>query len=329
MSVNNKIKEYSLFGLIVFLLFILRAYNENEEVFRWDESVFLLNNVWAAILISYVFLPVFFYKKKFRQFSVYSLIVLIVSFLLEEFFIEQIFYPETRAIDFNLISIVKPMTNILLFVGYKFAWDALQKEKKIATLNVLLAESQLQHLKSQINPHFLFNNLNNLYSYSLESSDKTSEIILKLSSLLRYMLYECNDNMVALRGEIETLENYIELCNIQLEERGLITFNYDEFAANTSIAPLIYIVFVENAFKHASSSQTKNIKISVSISNEEEFIAFYCTNNFQNISNNSGLEHGIGLKNVEERLKICYGNNYKLQTNIKDGIFSVSLKLPK
>lgn len=326
---RKNIKEYSLFLVLAFVLFALKGYDRFTGTFRIYEFVFILNSLWVSLIICYWLLPSYLYRNREIQFIIYSSFFLIISFLLDELLFEKIFHASTKGAYFNLASIIEPITNISVFVGYKLAWDSMQKDKKIAKLNKLLAESQLQHLRSQINPHFLFNILNNLYSYSLENSEKTSQIILKLSSLLRYMLYKCNTNMVQLTNEINFLKSYIELCNIQLEERGEINIVYDKFPNKILIAPLILMVFVENAFKHSTSSMAKNILIKISVINEGDYLLFTCENNFYEQSNKIGLDPGIGLKNVKERLYLAYENRYSLQTKMKEGIYTVSLKLPK
>lgn len=110
----------------------------------------------------------------------------------------------------------------------------------------MVAESRMQFLKSQINPHFLFNNLNNLYAYALENSPKTPKIILELSALLRYMLYDCQADYVPLAKEIKCLNDFINLQELQIENRGTIEFNISGKAENQLVAPLILIVFIEN-----------------------------------------------------------------------------------
>lgn len=130
----------------------------------------------------------------------------------------------------------------------------------------MVKDSELQFLKSQINPHFLFNNLNNLYSHAIENSPKTPSIIIELSSVLRYMLYDCKENYVSLEKEISHLKNFTELYKLQIEHRGNIQFKTDTFEnSKFKIAPLILMVFIENAFKHSTSNQSDNIHITINV----------------------------------------------------------------
>src|SRR5690606_4936426 len=158
-----------------------------------------------------------------------------------------------------------------------------------------------QYLKSQINPHFLFNNMNNLYAYAVEQSPQTPEIILELSSVLRYMLYECTASYVPLKKEIEHLENYINLSKLQIEGRGHVNVDIGTIPSVYCIAPLIISVFVENAFKHSASSQTSNISIEVKVDIDAHgILQFNCNNTYLAQSNTQNLDAGIGLKNVKK-----------------------------
>jgi len=189
-------------------------------------------------------------------------------------------------------------------------------------------ESEMQFLKSQINPHFLFNNLNNLYSYAIEQSPKTPEIILELSGLLRYMLYECKEDFVPLTKEVEKLENFINLSEMQIEERGQVNFSTQNIQSNYQIAPLILIVFIENAFKHSTASQADNIEIDVNLELlETGELEFVCKNSFLLQSNTDSLSNGIGLENVKKRLELIYPNAYQINIQNNNNIYKVSLKI--
>jgi LytS/YehU family sensor histidine kinase len=212
-------------------------------------------------------------------------------------------------------------------VSFKMVWDLMYKLKEVEQLQSLVKESELQFLKSQINPHFLFNNLNNLYAYAMENSAKTPSIILELSSVLRYMLYDCKENKVALSKEIQHLENFVKLNELQIENRGIISFNNTISNTNFTIAPLILMVFIENAFKHAMASQTDKIQIKIDLKMKENKLYFSCENSFLEMKNNDSLHKGIGLQNVKKRLELLYPEKYDLQIDTKNGIYVVHLNL--
>ncbi len=321
-------REYLFLGILAVLVFLLKVFNRHEIVFRWNTAIFVFNYLLAAIFINYFLLPKFLYKKRIWWFSFFLIIIISVTILIEEIVLEHLFFPNSRALRFFIIdTLVDVIPPLILMVGYKFSWDAIQKENRIETLNRMVAESELQFLNSQINPHFLFNNLNNLYSYALEKSPKTPGIILQLSSILRYMLYDCRDKKVMLSKEIENLKDYIKLSELQLGDEGKVTFNVYGEARQLRIAPLILMVFVENAFKHASASQLKNVQINISIKINNNILYFYCENNYTESSNTEKLDNGIGLKNVKGWLDLNYTNKYKLNIEPQNNWYKVFLKV--
>jgi len=173
----------------------------------------------------------------------------------------------------------------------------------------------------------LFNNLNNLYSYSIENSPKTPSIILELSSVLRYMLYDCKEDYVCLVKEIQHLKNFTALNELQVEHRGEIQFKHsNDIPTHFNIAPLILNVFIENAFKHSTNSQSDNIKININIIIDEKgFVKFICKNNFLPLNNDKYLSKGIGLENVKKRLNLLYPNDHTLSINETHNSYEVIL----
>lgn len=289
-----------------------------------------INYVTAAVLINYLLLPKFLYPKKYISFTLYSLLIIAAVIVIEEGIIEQIFYPDTRGRSFPGVfnNLFTAMPIITILVGFKFAWDALYQRRQLEALESAIKESELQFLKSQINPHFLFNNLNNLYSYALEQSPKTPEIILELSGVLRYMLYECKEETVPLEKEMEQLKNFVNLSKLQLEERGNVAFIKPPQQSGYRIAPLILSVFIENAFKHSASSQHNDIDISVRLSwRSEGVLEFICENTFTENSNTESLSKGIGLQNVKKRLILLYPDRHHLQITNEQNRFQVILTL--
>lgn len=283
----------------------------------------------AALTISYFLLPRFFYKKRYWLFFISVSLLLLGVIFIEELVLEQIFYPTSRGKSFPGIThtLLEILPTILILVGFKFAWDAQQKQKELEQLNTKIAESQLQFLQSQVNPHFLFNNLNNLYAYALEKSPKTPKIILELSDLLRYMLYDCKEKLVPLAKEIEYLANFIRLQELQIEDRGTVNFTISGQASDKRIAPLLLVVFVENCFKHSTSSMTENIVIDIDLEIKGNQLRFRCANAFSENGNTQSLSKGIGLENVKTRLDLLYPNAYTLKIKTANNTYLVDLEL--
>lgn len=322
--------EYLFLTVLIVVVFIFYSFDRRHPGINPIQIVFFLNFVAAALVISYILLPRYFYTKKYTQFILYFCIVIALVIFVEEGILEQIYYPDTRGrrflgVFFNLLGCLPSITIICAF---KFAWDLLEKQSEVENLKSTIQESELQFLKSQINPHFLFNNLNNIYSLSIENSPRTPEMILELSAFLRYMLYECKARYVPLEREIDQLANFVHLSQMQIEGRGEVKFEVGEINPGYQIAPLILMVFVENAFKHSSSSQADDISIEIKIwMTDDHKLHFLCKNNYLDQSNIHDLSQGIGLENVRKRLELIYPNAHKLVIAQTDGQFEVNLTM--
>ena len=332
-TVSHKTFTLKELYFVVFLnivVFVFYAFDKRIPGLEAHQILFYLNFALAALFINYVLLPKFLYKNKYLMFTVSTFLVVITVIIIEEFVLERIFYPDTRGRRFSNIfyNLLNTLPTLTILVGFKFAWDAIIQQKEVQKLKNSVRESELQFLKSQINPHFLFNNINNLYAHALEQSPKTPEIILELSTVLRYMLYECKAKYVSLEKEIEQLKNYVNLSKFQIEGRGDLQFNCSEIPSNYKIAPLILSVFIENAFKHSASSLTDSININIDLKvTPEGLLTFKCSNTYTTATNVERLPHGIGLKNVQKRLQLLYPNNHDLHVTAKKGVYTVNLTM--
>lgn len=200
--------------------------------------------------------------------------------------------------------------------------DRIARQK--AETDLKLQEARLKLLQGQLHPHFLFNMLNNLYGLWMEKSDTTPEVILKLSSLLDYMLYQCNIDKIPLKKEIGFIQNYIELESIRHDQRLKVEMNLENYDENFQIAPLILFVFVENAFKHGANRNSGESHISLNLSSKERHLNFSISNNY---SINAKSNEGLGLNNVIERLEMIYKDKHKLIIDDKNGTYKVSLDI--
>ncbi|MFD1552504.1 histidine kinase [Putridiphycobacter roseus] len=334
LKTNNLLLEILFQLALAIIVFIFYAFERKhgQRSFNLEPAKIacFINYLVAAYFINYYLLPKFLYRKKYLLFSLLVLFVITCVIFIEEGIIERIYFPETKGSHFPgiFIGLTDALPTITIIAGFKFAWDALRKQKELEQLKLAVNESELQFLKSQINPHFLFNNLNNLYAYALEKSSKTPDIILELSAVLRYMLYECQAAYVSLEKEMIHLENFVNLSKLQFEERGTVHFTKPSNSTHYNIAPLILSVFVENAFKHSAASQTDNINIATSIElSDSGELLFTCENNFSVQSNTNSLPQGIGLENVKKRLTLIYPNAHALTINTENNIYKVTLTL--
>jgi len=204
-------------------------------------------------------------------------------------------------------------TAISSLVRIPLDWLKVQKEKKdLITKNI---QTELQFLKNQINPHFLFNTLNNLYALTLKKSDYAPEVVLKLSDMMRYMLYECNEKLVQLEKEILYIKNYIELEKIRLSKNADIEIEVIGNIDNTKVAPLLFIPFIENSFKHGLKTSLEKAYIKVSFIVRNDTIEFIVKNSkSQLMPGFTGKKiGGIGLANVKKRLELIYPNQHSLK----------------
>ena len=327
---NIEPKEILYQAIFLMALFFLYSFDKYSPKIELYKVIFFLHYALVAMIISYLFLPLFFYTKKYITLCIISIFILAYLYIMEEYVLEKIFFTNKRAqhisnIFFTLLDIV-PM--VLAMVSFKLAWDANKKQREVERLQSSVQESELRFLKSQINPHFLFNNLNNLYSYAIENSPKTPSIILELSTVLRYMLYDCKEDYVPLSKEIEHLKHFTALNELQIENRGKVTFSVNAITNNFEIAPLILMVFIENAFKHSTASQSNDILIDIVIDvTDEGTLNFKCKNSFLPNANNQSLSKGIGLKNVKKRLNLLYPNKHGLKITDTNNLYDVNLTL--
>ncbi len=206
-------------------------------------------------------------------------------------------------------------------------WARHQREK--TELEAQTMQSELNFLRTQINPHFLFNTLNNLYALTLKKSDKAPEIVIKLSEMMRYMLYECNEKEVPLVKEVNYIRNYLELerirqikeIDIQLKLNGMIT--------NQRIAPLMFIPFIENSFKHGLGNHTSQGYIHITLDVKPEKVHLNVVNSKPQTlpARSEKRSGGIGLVNVKRRLDLIYPKHHTLEIQDNPNSYEVDLDI--
>jgi two-component system, LytTR family, sensor kinase len=207
--------------------------------------------------------------------------------------------------------------HIYNYVKLKQAAQQLRIEKQAAELN---------YLKSQTNPHFLFNTLNNIYSLSRDKSDLAPESILRLSKILRFMLYETGGAYIAVEQELQIIADYIALEKLRYDETLLVNFNYDVEDMKQSLPPLLLIPLVENAFKHGVSETRDQPFIDIHLSIKNRELNFVVKNSTESFSSNLPTKENIGLSNLRRQLELLY-TDYKLSVKQGDGNFTAVLKI--
>ncbi|WP_408031213.1 sensor histidine kinase [Tenacibaculum xiamenense] len=268
---------------------------------------------WFAIFN--LFAPKFIQKYKKILITFYSIILLVF------------YYYRFQTDQYENYLIIKDEWILPILIGslplLVLLW-VYEQSKLIKTLRQEKSQAELSLLKTQINPHFFFNTLNNLYSLTIKNSTKAPEVILKLSDMMRYTIYEGEKENVSIEREINYLKNYIELHKIRHRNNNDIQFHIEN-TKNNLIAPLLFIILVENAFKHGMERLTSNAFIHIKLESNLKGVFFSIKNNFDEETKNQ--DSGIGLKNLKRRLALTYPDNHELHIKKSDKEFEVQLNI--
>ena len=326
--------------ILLWVVYLILPYLVVPERYGYSlapsELAIKVSYLFLALLNNFVLIPRFLHKSRYFLYAGLVLMVLAGGAFFEERILEYLFFPDTRGADFTLRGLQWSASKVgfvlILFSTFKLIWDYQQKQKQMNELEKEKIESELKFLKSQINPHVLFNNLNNIYSYSLEKSEKVPDMLLKLSEIMRYMLNEGESQFVSLEKEINYLKDFIELQKLRLEERGDVTLEIKGNPENYKIAPLLLVAFVENSFKHSMRSEVDNIYIGFSLIVDDGKLYFESKNTFSESDGPEPIgrnerETGIGLKNVQKRLQLLYEGKHNLEITKEESYFRVKLNL--
>ena len=295
-----------------------------------DNILFLsfITNVLLVIIfyLNILFIsPVFTAEKKIRRYMIIQLLIFVTYYFLTR----AVSYVMTY--DFMPMPFAMPIFEYVIVVLVAFCYglirenarvEQLQKEKENETLR-----TELSFLRWQMSPHFLFNVLNNMVALARTRSDKLEEMLLNLSSLMRYMLYETDEHRVYIERETEYLRNYISLQQFRFGNEVKVTANIyvaDEVSENDVIEPMLLIPFIENAFKHGAS--VSNPVIDVYVHFENNMVTMNVKNKYQrDVTRKQEDVKGIGMANVKRRLSLLYPNKHSLHVNDADGFYDVTL----
>lgn len=286
----------------------------------------------VAYLNLYYFMPRFLMRG--RYFGYFILVILsLLGYLVLQSIYDLYLYgyilgPTKREITFSAVSynIFATIWYLVLTMALKFSIDWYEQNRVLQKIKVEKLQAEVNYLRSQINPHFLFNVLNNLYSLTLKKSELAPNVVLKLSEMMEYMLYESNEAYVPLEKEIKYLGNYIELEKLRQGNHADIRLNITGSADGHQIAPFLLLPLVENAFKHGVSKAIDSAYLHIDIIIEQAFINITIENNklhFIEAANNGG----IGLSNLEERLGLLYPGKHTLQINNRTDKYHVLLNI--
>ena len=332
------IRYHVLFWVIYFIFNFLRFGSLNNDYwysFKSNLVEFPLNIAITYFTI-YFLVPRFILKKKFFRFFLFFSVSLIFFYLvrtgLNYLLVTQHIWPEYRgnsgAFTFN--HIVEVTVGIVYVIGFvaaiKFTFDWINERRKKEELQKIQLQTELNFLKTQIQPHFFFNTLNNLYALTLEKSDAAPDVVLKLSEIMQYVLYDTRERRIFLSKEIHFIHSYLDLEKLRYEDRVEITTEIKGKVDNIKVPSLIFLTFIENCFKHGSTD-SKHFKVHILFDIRKEFLYFTVSNTF-NPDSRIPTKQGIGIENAKRRLQLVYGDRYQLTNEVKDNRYIVHLKLP-
>lgn len=331
-----------LFSTMIYLPVNLRAPNVTfgpTLLLTFCESVLftVFSHAVFAYLLAYWLLPRFFYRKRFGLLALGFLAAVLIqaasAVVVGEVVVRSLRtwlgfgYRPPFLLQSMLAGIRGGMTVGGFFVAIVLVKNLYRQQEVLLKTQREKLAAELEALKAQVHPHFLFNTLNNLYALTRRQAPEAPGVVLKLSNLLRYVLYECNGPEVPLNQEIQFLKNYVALEQLRYGERLEVSLNFTGNIHAQRIAPLLLIPFLENAFKHGTSEQLDQAWVSLNLAVEGHTLTFQLLNSRDPEASAALLAGGIGLQNVRRRLELLYPDRYDLQVLPEEDTFLVNLRL--
>ncbi|MEM6321845.1 MAG: sensor histidine kinase [Bacteroidota bacterium] len=331
-------RKYVLLGQLSFwvILFLINFIEQLEYESPTSAFLFGLSSIGYLIPTVYIhyycLLPLFFSGKRWIYFP--ATFLLITVFILLYGFIDTFIpsnYPESideigeGFVYYFLLSLI--ITAAFSLIYFVEAWH--ENFKKEALLKSEKLQTELNFLKSQINPHFLFNTLNNIYAFAQTGNEKTAPMLERLSAILRFMVYDCGAERVGLLKEIAAIEDLLEIHKMKNSKQQNIQLMHQGVKGYHLIAPLILVNFVENACKHSDTISNPNgfIKINLSVG-ESDNCQFKIVNTFKEKNSITSKYEGVGLTNIKKRLALQYGEDYSFSERKEGSVYTLKLEIP-
>ncbi len=341
-KLKNEIIRQAVFWIALFVFGMFRNYGELEqpdfrEIFYYDVCHWIFQIIGANWIYS-VLIRKFFEAKKYFLFTVYFVGGIYLLGVLNRLFIvylaEPLFagYPQELVSDifidvkYLLFHYVLPIiSGSFIFISVKFMLLYRDEKQNALQLQKEKSELELKALKAQLNPHFLFNTLNNIYSLSVTGSGAVSQSISRLSDILDYLLYHGQKEKVSIDEEIKIVKDYVALEKLRYDERLSVEVR-ENIGVPGLIPPLLYLSFVENAFKHGAEKTSGEVTIRISVKTDEEYAVFTVDNPL--LEKHQNTDTGIGLENIRRQLDLCYPNQYSLEIKQASNRFAIQLITP-
>ena len=283
----------------------------------------------------YYVVPVFLYRKKYAAFALLFLAGIVAASLLRvplaTYLSQHYFAPGKPPPGFSQLffnSLINIFIWTICLVAGKLIVDRIRFQKYIEVIEKEKMKNELDFLKAQFNPHFLFNSINSIYGNINKSNSTAREMLLTFSEMLRYQLYECNTSVISIEKEISYIRNYISLQQIRKPENLSIQLNVSEDVRGITIAPLIFMAFIENSFKYVSNHEDRLNEVQISLARSNNQLFFKTFNTKENVNGREMIDPGgIGIANVKRRLELLYPGKHALMIQNNDHSFEVMLNL--
>jgi len=319
--------------LLWVVVFQKRAFSFSRTMtIQFCYLLFIAGNYYFNV---YYVVPVFLYRKKYAAFALLFLAGIVAASLLRvplATYLSQHYFapgkppPGLSQLFFN--SLINIFIWTICLVAGKLIVDRIRFQKYIEVIEKEKMKNELDFLKAQFNPHFLFNSINSIYGNINKSNSTAREMLLTFSEMLRYQLYECNTSVISIEKEISYIRNYISLQQIRKPENLSIQLNVSEDVRGITIAPLIFMAFIENSFKYVSNHEDRLNEVQISLARSNNQLFFKTFNTKENVNGREMIDPGgIGIANVKRRLELLYPDKHALMIQNNDHSFEVMLNL--
>lgn len=344
MKKNNEIEDIikPAWSWSKFLIILLAAIPVFTVAFFYTDEMMPRDDIQAAFLITVYFMTCiltgrylsFLWVNKdgsvSRRTLIVNAIVIVVSITAMFMLLQASNSSQQAFLKILIVGFPLTIFGLSLGVMIKLIRASVKHQLEQAQATAAQSQGELRFLQNQLSPHFLFNTLNNMYGISLTQHEKIPGLLLKLSDLLRYSVYDAKEMFVLLKNELAYIKDYIDFEKIRIGDKLELEVSYEDVDPSVKIAPLLLIVFIENAFKHSKNTTDQKIYIKIILKTWANSVLFAVKNSCSNNKNEESLlkkDSGFGLENVIKRLELLYKGEYDLKTEEKDGFYNVMLQI--
>jgi len=321
-------------GLYIFwvMVFQKRAFAFSQTLtVQFCYLIFIAANFYFN---TYFAIPQLLYRKKYAAFagsmvagifiSACLRVPLVLYLNLHYFLVNK---PQPGATEIFYNSFLNIFIWVAGIIAVKLARDRFRFQQYVDAMEQEKAKAELDFLNAQFNPHFLFNSINSIYGHIDKSNVTARNMLLTFSDMLRYQLYDCNTNEIAINKEMDYVKNYVALQQTRKEDNLIIELHIDEAVSGCTIAPLLFIAFIENAFKYVSNSEEMENKVCISFLKNGDTLLFTCFNTREKNNDDTILHKGIGIANARRRMALLYPGKHELSIKEEEYTYEVALKL--